>query len=329
MNILITGGAGYIGSHIVKQLGEKTDHDLFILDNLSTGFKDSIFYGDFEKVDICIEKDLFEWMDIFKERQKDLRKSQKIDCIIHMAAFIDVEESVLKPDKYFFNNIIGSYNIIKLAIENNIKNFIFSSSSAVNGYNGDILSPYGRNKKVIEDYLLDLNNANLINPIIFRYFNVAGASDDLKIGQKKQTKDLISNCVNSSIKNEPVKIFGKDYNTPDGTCIRDYIHVEDLARAHIIAIDYLKENNCGIFDIGSGNGYSVKSIIETFNYNNIPLKYNYDKRRSGDIPISKAEGVNITEKEMGFKVKRNLNDIIISHYNWKIKYDNINNNTSI
>ncbi len=291
MNILVTGGAGYIGSHVVKQLGEQTNHKITVLDNLVTGFKNSILYGDF------IEADLSDFDYI-----EEIFKKGNYDAVIHFAASLVVPESVENPLKYYLNNTANTANVIKQCVNHGVKKFIFSSTAAVYGEppveevpvteesKTAPINPYGSSKLMSETVLKDTANAyEDFNYIALRYFNVAGASIDGKIGQSTKDATLLIKVAGETAlgKREKMYIFGDDYPTEDGTCIRDYIHVEDLASAHIKALEYLEETNTsGVFNCGYGHGFSVKEVLETMKkVSGIDFPVEMKDRRAGDPAI--------------------------------------------
>ncbi len=312
MNILITGGAGYIGSHVVKQLGEKTDYNLTVLDNLVTGFKSAVLYGDFIKSDLS---NFDEIEGIFKAR--------KFDAVIHFAASLIVPESVKDPLKYYLNNTANTANLIKMCVKYGVNNFVFSSTAAVYG-EPDIskmpitensllspINPYGMSKLMSETILRDASKAYKdFNYIALRYFNVAGAALDGKIGQStKDATHLIKVAAETALgKRDKIYIFGDDYPTFDGTCIRDYIHVEDLADAHLKALNFLHENKkSDIFNCGYGHGFSVKEVVNTMKeVSGVDFKVEITKRREGDPAVLIAGNKKIKEK-----------------LNWTPKYDDL------
>lgn len=333
-NILVTGGAGYIGSHVVKELLKKGYKNITVIDNLSTGFVDTIkslkkYYGDFE----FIKLDLSNWKDV-----EDLFKNQKFDSIIHFAAALIVPESVKNPIKYYLNNTANTTNLIRVALENGARKFIFSSTAAVygepvnmpkNGIKEDFetkpINPYGYSKLMSEQVLKDATKANSgFKYVILRYFNVAGADIEGNIGQStKDATHLIKVASESAIgKREKMYIFGDDYPTPDGTCIRDYIHVDDLADAHIKALEYIDENGSDIFNCGYGRGYSVKEVIETMKkVSGVNFKVEIASRREGDPAILIANNEKIREK-MNWKPKNDDLEIICkSALEWEKKID--------
>jgi UDP-glucose 4-epimerase len=329
MNILITGGAGYIGSHIVKQLGESTSYNITTIDNLSTGFKKSVLYGDFIKCDLN-ELNIIE----------DIFRSKKFDVVIHCAASIEVPESIKNPLKYYLNNTCNTTNLINMSIKYGIKKFIFSSTAAVYGNasvvpvkeSGKIepINPYGWSKAMSERVLIETaNRVNGFDFVILRYFNVAGASVDNRIGQSYQNAThLIKVASEAAIgKRDCVYIFGDSYNTHDGTCIRDFIHIEDLAMAHIKAIEYKKSD---IFNCGYSTGYSVKEVIDAVkNISGVRFKTRIVERRDGDVENLVADNTKIL-KEMGWRPRyNNLNFICETSLKWERKINETNNTNTL
>ncbi len=294
MNILVTGGAGYIGSHVVKQLLETTNNDVVIIDNLSG--------GNFNPIPVFLEK----YPDRVKFFQKDLAdfgsiekifSKEELDAVIHFAAYIQVGESVSNPTKYYMNNTVNTTNLINLCQKYDVEKFIFSSTAAVYGEPDEIpikettsknpINPYGMSKLMSEAVLQDSAKANeKFNYVILRYFNVAGAASDGLIGESHVPEThLIPLVIQAALgQRESIKMFGDDYPTPDGSCIRDYVHVEDLADAHIQALRYLQDGNeSDVFNCGYGHGYSVKEVIETVKkVSGIDFKVEIVPRRVGD-----------------------------------------------
>ena len=329
MNILITGGAGYIGSHVVKQLGETTNHNLTIIDNLSTGFKENILYGELIECDL---KDINKLDEVFK--------TKKFDVIIHFAASIEVPESLIDPLKYYLNNTVNTTNLTNLAVKYKIKKFIFSSTAAVYGNAQNIpikeenilapINPYGWSKLMSERILIDTANSNkYFDYVILRYFNVAGASIDNKIGQTyPNATHLIKVASEVSLgKREKMLIFGDDYDTKDGSCIRDYIHIEDLASAHLKAIEY---NKSGIFNCGYSKGFSVKEVIYTMKkVSEKDFIVEIVNRRDGDSENIVADNSKIV-KEMNWQPKfDNLELICRTSLDWEKKFNEINNTNTL
>ncbi len=300
--ILITGGAGYIGSHVIKELLKKGGYDITVVDNLSTGFLDTIQrlqdrWGDFR----FIQMDLGDW-----EKVDELMQKERFDEVIHFAAALVVPESVENPLKYYLNNTANTATLIKASVESGVKKFIFSSTAAVYGEPESIpasgiteeaptapINPYGHSKLMSEQVLKDTAKAYPgFKYVALRYFNVAGADVEGTIGQStKDATHLIKVAAETALgKREKVYIFGDDYPTPDGTCIRDYIHVDDLALAHIEALDYLEEHESDLFNVGYGRGYSVKEVIDTMRrVSGNDFKAQIAPRRAGDPAILIAD----------------------------------------
>jgi len=318
--ILITGGAGYIGSHVAKQLLEQ-GYDIIILDNLSTGSQ--------KILDILYTIKPFEFINLDLNAFDDVAhflKEREIETILHFAASIVVPESVANPLKYYMNNTVNTTNLIQAAINAKVKKFIFSSTAAVYGEPTEIpmdgvdetfpakpINPYGMSKLMSETILADTAKAHpAFQYIIFRYFNVAGADIEAsspRIGQCfDKATHLIKVASECAIgKRESMSIFGDDYVTPDGTGVRDYIHVDDLARAHIDAIAYLDTHESDIFNVGYGKGYSVKEVIQTMrDVTKCNIRATVSPRRIGDPAMLIAN-----------------TDKIISKMQWKPKYNNI------
>lgn len=297
MNILVTGGAGYIGSHVVKQLVDSQNYNITIIDDYRTGFKETIDilqkYSD--NTITFINENLSNYANI----EAIIAKSN-FEAVIHFAASLIVPESVEKPLKYYLNNTANTTNLIRLCTEYNINRFIFSSTAAVYGeppiedtlqglkedYPTNPINPYGQSKLFSEKILRD---AAIANPdfkyISLRYFNVAGGNIDGLIGQSTlNATHLIKIASETALgKRRKMYIFGDDYETEDGTCIRDYIHVDDLASAHIAVLDYLQTNESDIFNVGYGKGYSVKEVIDTMRrVSGVDFIADIQERRAGD-----------------------------------------------
>jgi UDP-glucose 4-epimerase len=286
-NILVTGGAGYIGSHIVRDLGQKGFNPI-VYDNLSTGNRDNILYGDFILGDVGDNALL-----------KEIIQKYSIKSVIHFAAFIVVSESVNQPFKYYENNSFNTFKLVKTCIETGIENFVFSSTAAVYGIPEKIpvnettvmnpINPYGKSKVFTEMLLEDVSIAYPgFNYIALRYFNVAGADPQARIGQNyKNPTHLITLALKTALGDYPhLNIFGTDYNTPDGTTIRDYIHIDDLSNAHLLALDYLKtEKKSRVFNCGYGMGRSVLEVVKaTKKVTGIDFPTKPAERRPGDPP---------------------------------------------
>ena len=340
MNILITGGAGYIGSHLAKQLLETTDNKVTILDNLSTGSTKTLETLKSIREFNFIQLDLKEF-----EQVGEVLKANNFDVIIHFAASIVVPESVENPLKYYMNNTVNTTNLIKYATQTNVKKFIFSSTAAVYGEPKNIpetginetfltnpINPYGMSKLMSETVLKDSAKANpTLKFVIFRYFNVAGADiyyEDSKlkprIGQAfPNATHLIKIASECAIgKREKMAIFGEDFDTADGTGVRDYIHVDDLASAHIKAIDYLDKNDSDVFNLGYGKGFSVKEVITTMkDITSKDFKVDIAPRRAGDPAILIADNSKyrskFTNEEVPLFKYEDIKLICKSAYEWE------------
>ncbi|MFB1645378.1 UDP-glucose 4-epimerase GalE [Campylobacter molothri] len=325
MKILISGGAGYIGSHTLRQF-LKTEHELCVLDNLSKGSKIAI--NDLQNIRDFkfFELDLSDFKEI-----KSLFEKEKFDAIVHFAASIEVFESTQNPLKYYMNNTINTTNLIKTCIETGVNKFIFSSTAATYGEpqtpvvseNSPLapINPYGRSKLMSEEVLRDVNKAHPeFKYCILRYFNVAGACMDFNIGQRYPKATLLikvaAEC--AAKKREKMFIFGDDYDTKDGTCIRDYIHVDDISSAHLAALEYLQNNESNIFNVGYGHGFSVKEVIESMKrVTGVDFKVELAPRREGDpsVLISDAQKIRtLTSWQPKFD---DLDLICKSAYDWE------------
>lgn len=317
--VLVTGGAGYIGSHAVLEL-LKEKFKVVVIDTFEKG---KIIFEDtnirYYKGNIRNSK----LMDrIFEENE--------IDTVMHFAGYISVPESIKKPDKYYLNNTYSTLCLLKSMKKNNIKNIIFSSTAAVYGnienkgrideeYKISPINPYGKSKYMAEEIIKDMAQNNDVNYVIFRYFNVAGADKDLKSGQNnKNITALIPNilkCLND--KKKELYIFGNDYNTKDGTCIRDYVYITDLVKAHILAINFLNENKNEIFNLGSEKGFSILEIIHTLeSISNKKINYIFKNRRNGD-PEEVTASSKKAKKMLGWKNSTNIRNILETAFYWE------------
>ncbi len=293
--ILVTGGAGYIGSHTARQLGEAGER-LVTLDNLSTGFRQAVLFGELVVGDTGD-----------RELVQQVLRDHDIDTVMHFAAHTVVPESVENPLKYYGNNTCNTRNLLECCAEAGVKNFVFSSTAAVYGIpTTDIayedaptnpINPYGTSKLMSEMMLRDLAAATDLNYVALRYFNVAGCDPQGRIGQSTPKATLLTKvaCETAVGKRDAVYIFGTDYPTPDGTGVRDYIHVEDLAHAHVKALDYLRNGGeSATLNCGYGHGYSVRELLKAVEQaDGKPLKIIEAERRAGDPPslIAGAEKV--------------------------------------
>ena len=319
-NILVTGGAGYIGSHIVEQL-IKTKAKVFIIDNLSTGYKKLV-----NKKAFFINGDI---NDVSKT--KKIIKDKNINSIIHLAALLNVREAEKYKKKYYYNNVLGTLNLIKACKNSNVKNIIFSSSCSiygnVNGSVNEIKKPnphgyYAYTKYKCEQIIKKYSKDYKYNYAILRYFNVAGASNSNKIGEIQRSHGhLIKNLAIQALKKKPkIFIYGKNYHTKDGTCIRDYIHVADLSDIHLKSLYFIDKNSKSlILNCGYGKGYSVLDVINIFKKIKKNLLIIYSKRRAGDVAEVFAD-VKKMKKTLKWKPKyNNMSKIIKSAIKWERK----------
>jgi UDP-glucose 4-epimerase len=317
-NILVTGGAGYIGSHVVEQLVKKNTN-IFILDNLVTGFK-----GLVNKKAIFIKGDIGNINKI-----KKIIKKNNISSIIHLAASLNVSEAEKNKKKYRQNNIKGTFNLVRACKNSSIRNIIFSSSCSIYGnIKGSVNekrkpNPQGyyaytkhKGEQIVKKYAKKYN----YKYAILRYFNVAGASSTNKIGEVRISHGhLIKNLAIQSLQKEPrVYIYGNNYNTKDGTCVRDYIHVSDLANIHIKSLDYInKKSKSIVLNCGYGKGYSVLDIVNIFKTINKKLIINFTKKRPGDIAQVYAD-IKKLKKILKWKAKNNnIKKILKSAFKWE------------
>lgn len=326
MNILVTGGAGYIGSHTVLQLLQQ-GHSVTILDHLNKDKADILDAirqeaGEFELIKVDLQ-DL--------QELRNVLKGKHFDAVIHFAAFIEVGFSTKDPVKFIDNNVIGSQNLTKVLLENDIKNLIFSSSAAVYGTPKSVPikedaqlnpeNPYGLTKVITEEILESYAQFLDMNVVALRYFNPSGSYKGL-IGEKHQPETHVIPLILHTLTDASAtfKVFGEDYDTPDGTAIRDYIHVLDLADAHISCIDYLNKNKgFEVFNVGTGDGSSVMEVIKaTELITGKKVRYEVTQRRTGDSARLIADPTKIKSK-LGWKAKYSLNDIIQSAWDWEQK----------
>ena len=328
MNILITGGAGYIGSHVLKALLEKNSDKITVIDNFYSGSRgalvalESVGKFEFIKCDLA-DTDLLE----------EIFSTHKFDAIIHFAAYIEVFESMQNPLKYYLNNTANTANLINLALKFGVKKFIFSSTAATYGEpeNGIVcenspqnpINPYGNSKLMSEQILKDAAAANSDFKFgILRYFNVAGASLDGLIGQNYPNATHLIKVATQTItgKRANMSIFGRDYDTKDGTCIRDYIHIEDLADAHLAVLDYLDDNDSDIFNVGYGHGFSVLEVINMAKkISGVGFEVMDAPRRLGDPAILIADSSKLRDLTSWKPKKDSLETIISSALAWEKK----------
>lgn len=331
--IVVTGGTGYIGSHTSVELINK-GFEVIIIDNLSNSSIDVLdgikaitgIKPEFHKIDLS---DAQLTQDFFKSQNN-------IKGIIHFAAYKAVGESVACPLKYYHNNIFSLINLLRGMLENNIPNIVFSSSCTVYGEPQTLpvketepvkkaISPYGNTKQISEEIINDFITSNKnFKSILLRYFNPIGAHESGLIGELPigVPNNLVPFITQTAIgKRAILNVFGNDYNTPDGTCIRDYIHVCDLAEAHVVALNRMLENktklNCEIFNLGTGHGYSVLEIINSFEkVTGIKLNYQIIERRQGDVEKVFAD-TELANQELGWKTHRSLDEMMLSAWIWE------------
>ncbi len=317
MRVLITGGAGYVGSFVLRAI--KDEFDVLVLDSLEEGHRWAVGDNNLVVGDIANEKIL-----------EDIYQNFKPEVIIHCAAYIIAPESVKNPYKYYENNFYKAMKMLKFFLERNLKFFIFSSTAAVYGNPKYIpvdeahpiepVNPYGWSKFFFERSVMDFKNVYDFDYIILRYFNVAGASLDGKLGQyKKEPFHLISRIMRVIFGfYDKLEIYGNDYPTKDGTAIRDYIHILDLAEMHKLALYYLIENKRSeIINLGYGKGYSVLEVVELSNKILKPFKYEFTNRREGDVPILIANNKKMKEL-LNFKPRYDDLEIILrTSYEWE------------
>ena len=288
--ILVTGGAGYIGSHAALAL-KKAGYGVVVLDNLAYGHREII--EDVVKVELVIgdtsDRDLLD----------KLFTTHDISAVMHFAAYIAVGESVKEPGKYYKNNVASTLNLLEAMLAAGVNKFVFSSTCAVYGMPKEIpmtenhphdpLSPYAASKDMVERILADFDAAFGLKSVAFRYFNASGADPSGNLGEDHEPEThLIPLALLTALgKREKLYIFGTDYDTPDGTAVRDYIHVNDLASAHVLGLEYLLEGGeSEVFNLGNGNGFSVKEVIETAReVTRLPIPAEESDRRAGDAPI--------------------------------------------
>ena len=295
MKVLVTGGAGYIGSHVVRQLAQ-AGHDIVVFDNLSTGYRWAVTAGELVVGDLADEAAI-----------DDVFAQHKFDAVLHFAAHIVVPESVANPLKYYSNNTRNTLNLLKAVERYDVPYMVFSSTAAVYGMpeqtvlTEDLplapINPYGASKMMSERMIMDLAAASNLNYVILRYFNVAGANPEGKLGQATpEATHLIKvacECVTGQ--RDGMSVFGTDYDTRDGTCVRDYIHVEDLAKAHVMALDYMAQGGeSSVLNCGYGRGFTVNEVIDVVKaQSGVDFPVEQVGRRAGDPAALMADNARI------------------------------------
>ena len=314
MKVLVVGGAGYIGSHMAVRLLEN-DTDVTTFDNLSGGYRDSVFGGGFIEGDLA-DVNLLD--KVFSEN--------KFDAVMHFASFIEVGESIHSPAKYYNNNVTNTQNLLDAMVKHGVLNFIFSSTAAVFGEPDYVpidekhrmmpINPYGRTKLIVEQMLADYDHAYGMKSVALRYFNAAGADPETRIGERHVPETHLIPLVlqAASGRRDSISIFGQDYDTPDGTCIRDYIHICDLCEAHLLAIESLQKNNkSAAYNLGNGNGFSVKEVIDTVKkVTGKEFKVVIADTRVGD-PARLVADATLARKELRWKPEFSSLEKIIEH----------------
>lgn len=321
MNVLVTGGAGYIGSHMVKMLLEQRA-DVATLDDLSGGYRDAVVGGEFVRGDIgdraCLDA-------LFSRRC--------FDAVMHFASFIQAGESVKEPGKYYRNNIAGTLSLLDAMVAYGVRRFVFSSSAAIFGepeytpideaHPKHPINPYGFSKWVVERALADYDRAYGLKSISLRYFNAAGADPDGRLGERHEPEThLIPLVLQAASGRRPsVSVFGDDYPTPDGTCVRDYVHIVDLCQAHLLALEQLERTGeSAAYNLGNSRGYSVNEVIRTVERvtgRTVPVVK--AARREGDPAVLVADSKRAMS-ELGWRPRFNELDTIVRHaWSWEQK----------
>jgi len=321
MAVLLAGGAGYIGSHMVKRLLEEGER-VAVLDNLSTGFRDAVLGGDFVQGDFGSS-----------ELLREVFNAYSIDAVMHFASFIQVGESVTAPSKYYINNVANTLKLLNTTIECGVTSFVFSSSAAVYGNAGSgpvredhpcaPVNPYGRTKRIVEEALEDFSRGHGLNFFSLRYFNAAGADPQARIGERHSPETHLIPLVlqAASGRRDAITVFGRDYPTPDGTCVRDYVHVEDLCEAHLLALRALRNGHRGgCFNLGNSQGFSVSEVIEVARrVTGKPIAVKEAERRAGDPAVLVADAGEV-RRTLGWRPSRaDLSTIVEDAWRWELQ----------
>lgn len=323
MNILVCGGAGYIGAHMCKVLSEN-GHRVTVFDNLSTGHAEAVRWGRFVRGDLLTLADL-----------EQTFSGESYSAVMHFCARSLVGESMTRPDLYYQNNVTGTLNLLNAMVRHNVGHFIFSSTAAVYGapqytpideqHPTNPINPYGRSKLMIDSLLADYDRAFGLRSVSLRYFNAAGADPDGSLGEEHNPEThLIPNILNSVRRpgEHPLQIYGNTYATPDGTCIRDYVHVIDLCSAHLAAVDYLHAGGASsVFNLGSGRGSSVLEVVrcaEQVTGQRIP--YTIADPRPGDPPILVASADHASRVLSWSPRYMELSAIVETAWRWHVRH---------
>ncbi len=309
----MTGGAGYIGSHTVRLLLER-GYDVAVVDNLSRGYRQNVPAGRLYEMDVADTNAL-----------TGLMRQRKTEAVVHFAAFIAVGESMVVPERYFVNNVAGSLSLLTAMLGAGVKHIVFSSTAAVYGNPHAVpiletfpiqpVNPYGESKVMVETALGWFDRIHHLTSVCLRYFNAAGSAPDGALGEQHEPEThLIPLILRAVLSGKPVTVFGEDYDTPDGTCIRDYIHVEDLAEAHILALEYLlAAGSSDQFNVGTGSGHSVMEVIravEEVTGQKVP--YMMGTRREGD-PARLVASSDKLQSKLGWQPRSSELKTIVTH----------------
>jgi UDP-glucose 4-epimerase len=329
MKILVVGGAGYIGSHMVKQLAT-AGNDVVTLDNLSYGYRDAVKYGEFVEGDLGDNKVL-----------DAIFKTGDIDAVMHFAGFIQVGESVIKPSMYYHNNVTNTLALLDAMLRFDVKNFIFSSTAAIFGepeytpidekHNKQPINPYGHSKLMIEQVLDDYDKAYGLRSTCLRYFNAAGADPDGELGERHVPETHLIPLIlqAASGRREDIKVFGDDYATDDGTCVRDYIHINDLCEAHSLALQkMIKQDQSARYNLGNGQGFSVKQVIDVAKeVSGNDFKVTIEPRRAGDPAVLVADAT-LAKQQLNWQPEfARLEDIVQTAWQWETEFLSKNSTT--
>ena len=317
--ILVVGGAGYIGSHMVKML-LRTGYQVVVLDNLSGGYRDAVLGGDFVWGDLADRPMLGR-----------LFKGYQFDGVMHFASFIEVGESVRRPGKYYQNNIANTLNLLDAMVKHGVNKFIFSSSAAIFGEPQYVpiderhvkqpINPYGRSKWLVEQMLADYDHAHQLKSICLRYFNAAGADPEGQLGERHDPETHLIPLVlqAASGRRSYITVFGQDYPTADGTCVRDYIHINDLCQAHLLSLERLLSGaNSAAYNLGNGQGFSVQQVIDVSQeVTGCKIPVIVGERRSGD-PAKLVADSKLAQEQLGWAPQYADLTTIISHaWQWE------------